>query len=123
MVGIGLPLLFVLSMSHTFIDAIACKGGAYTISATPPLDCYDIECTGPQYEDLCYMKYSYFNDRYHNHMYGFILYGCLEKGSLYRCNQTSHGGILDTYECCCMRANCNMQAGSVFNSCGRNGLV
>ena len=117
MVGITLlPFLLVLSMSHTSIDGLACKGGSYTTSGTVD-ERYDIECTAPFYEELCYVKYT----SYHNHMYGFVGYGCLEKGHAYKCNQTDHGRIIDTYECCCTHSNCNIKGGTFFNNCGRNG--
>ena len=112
-------LVLGLSMSHSATDAIACRGGViYGVHAGGAgEEFYDLECTGPNFEDLCHVMYA--DNRipqFDNH----FQFGCLEKGSLHKCGKILREHGVDNYYCCCMDANCNTKdfaakCGSVEN--------
>ena len=106
MVWVTVLLLSVLSMSDSATDAIACIGwviyGVHAGGAGEEF--YDLECAGPDFEDLCLVMYT------DNHVPQFdnhFQFGCLEKGNLDKCGKRLREHGVDNYYCCCMDANCN----------------
>ena len=97
----GPLLLLVLSMSHSATDALACKG---VFSAGILEEIYDIECTGPNFEDPCYVMYTDYRVPHFDTNY--CAYGCITKVSL-KCDKSFHEHGVDDYYCSCMDAHCN----------------
>ena len=108
MVWVTVILLFVLSKSPSATHAIACRGGvSYGVYAGGAgEEFYDLECTEPNFENLCLVMYT------DNHVPQFdnhFQFGCVEKGSFDKCGKRLHERGVDNYYCCCRHANCNDQ--------------
>uniref|UniRef100_A0A7M5V3S8 Uncharacterized protein n=1 Tax=Clytia hemisphaerica TaxID=252671 RepID=A0A7M5V3S8_9CNID len=88
------------------VQAVRCKAGYPKLGkgVTPP-NLPDTECSGPNFEDLCYVMFTDYN------LPGFdkeaYTYGCILKGSLGNCNKTFKRYGVENHYCCCKDAGCN----------------
>ena len=101
MVWAPVLLLLVLSMSYSATDALGCKGGfSGLVTMFSVLDeVYDIGCTGSGFKGNCYVRYVVPGN--------FWDHGCIDQGSLTKCDKYSPEYGVDNYYCCCLDENCN----------------
>merc|ERR1712018_24928 len=104
---------FVLILTASQVSLLQCKAGYPTLGQLTPPNLPDTECSGPNFEAVCYVMYT----DYHYHDLDAWTYGCIFKGSLNKCNQSFEGkGVTNNY-CCCDSPGCNDV--NFASSCGR----
>ena len=86
-------------------DLIRCKAGIPKYGKFTPPNLPDTECSGPNFEDLCYVMYT----DYHGvlNKYDAWTYGCIIKGSLNKCNKSYKRSMVTNNYCCCDTPDCN----------------